>query len=228
MKLTRILSASLLLASVVLALAPAARASNFPNLTYSVTLNLSALALNPNAPFSLDLQLVTGSGAPNVTNTVVASNFVFTGGSANSTPVYSAGNESGTPTGSVTLTTGTTPAALATNEVAFQLSSGVTQVSFNVSQTPNSELVNSGLPTNDEFNVAILDSGLNNIVTTDPSGAAFDTYRVFTSTLSETQTAAQNQYFSVVVTPEPGSAALSFIAVGGFLALVMVRRRLVA
>ncbi len=233
MKTTRILSASsaaLLVTSVLLALAPAAKATTFPDLTYTVTLNLSSLSQDdPGAgPFSLDLQLVTGSGAPNVTNTVKLSNFVFTGGSASSTPDYVGGNESGSTTGTVTLTTGTTPVAQEANEYATLLSAGVTQISFNVDQTPNSELVSSGTPIPDEFNVSILDTNLDNVPTTDPSGAPNDTYRLVASPISSSQSTSTVQYFTLVATPEPNSGALSLLAAGGLLGLVLLRRRYTA
>jgi hypothetical protein len=194
--------------SLLLALAPTAKATTYPDLQYNVTLNLSSLDLLPNAPFSLDLQLVTGSAAPNITNTVTLSNFVFTGGTASGTPDYTNGNESGSLASSVVLTTGTTP-------------------SFHVDQTPNSELVSSGTPIPDQFNVSILDSNLNNVPTTDPSGAANDTYTLVSSAISSSETASNVNYYTLA-TPEPSSAALSFIAIGGMLGLVLLRRRLLA
>ena len=213
--------------SLLLALAPAAKATTYPDLQYNVTLNLSSLDLLPNAPFSLDLQLVTGSAAPNITNTVTLSNFVFTGGPASGTPDYTNGNESGSLASSVVLTTGTTPVAQEANEFAEAFSSGVTSISFHVDQTPNSELVSSGTPIPDQFNVSILDSNLNNVPTTDPSGAANDTYTLVSSAISSSETASNVNYYTLA-TPEPSSAALSFVAIGGMLGLVLLRRRLLA
>ncbi len=65
------------------------RPAAFPDLTYTVTLNLGTLDINPSDTFSLDLQFITGSG--NVTNTVKLSNFQFLGGSADSTPEFTSG-----------------------------------------------------------------------------------------------------------------------------------------
>jgi hypothetical protein len=228
MKPTRILSATsaaLLITALLVAMAPAAKATTFPDLQYNVTLNLSSLNLLPNAPFSLDLQLVTGSAAANVTNTVTLSNFVFTGGTASGTPDYTNGNESGSLASSVVLTTGTTPVAQEANEFAEAFSSGVTSISFHVDQTPNSELVSSGTPIPDQFNVAILDNGLNNVPTTDPSGAANDTYTLVSSAISSSETASNVNYYTIVATPEPSSTALSFVVAGGLLGLVLLRRR---
>ena len=145
-----VVSGSLLLAS-----SPASRA----NLDYTVTLNTASLVANTNAPFSLDLVLGSGSQFPDTDNTVKLSNFVFTNGSVGATS-YSNGGETGAMTGTVTLTNSSED-----NELAQSFSGTVTSISFHVDET---SVTNNPFP--DQFDVAILDSGLNNIPTTDPSG----------------------------------------------------------
>lgn len=214
MKSTRILRASALLlsAAALLAFAPAAKAVTFPDLVYTLTLNLSSLQSNPNGPFSLDFQLATGSG--NVSNTVTLSNFVFTGGSATGTPTFTTGTESGSLGSSVVLTSSSV-----VSEFAQAFTAGVTQISFQVDETRNTDLVGNGTAVPDQFNVAILDNNLNNIPTTDPSGAN----ELATSVLVTTETAATVKQFSVAAVPEPSTYAT---LLGGLVALgVMLRRR---
>jgi hypothetical protein len=220
MKTTRIMStcsAVLLSAAAFCMLTPAARATPLPNLTYSVTLNLSSLNLASGGPFSLDFQLNTGSG--NVTNSVTLSNFVFTGGTATGTPV-TFGSESGTLATDLILTN-----AGSGSEFTEALSSGITQISFSVSQTPNSEVVTSGTPVNDEFVVDIQDSNFSNVPTTDPSGANTLVESALNETATGTSIAGHVNEFSlaVVATPEPSSYAM---LIGGLVTLgVMLRRR---
>ncbi len=221
MKTTRIMStcsAVLLSAAAFCMLTSTARATPLPNLTYSVTLDLSSLGLNPNGPFSLDFQLNTGSG--NVSNTVTLSNFVFTGGSASGTPDFTFGTESGSLATSLVLSN-----AGSGSEFTEAFSSGVTQITFNVSQTPNSEVVTSGTPIDDEFVADIQDVNLSYVPTTDPSGAN----TLVESALNETATGTSiaghvNEYsLEVVSAPEPSSYAMM---IGGLVALgVMLRRR---
>jgi hypothetical protein len=223
MKTTRIISAfgaALLSATFLLTLAPAAHATTFPNLNYTLTLNLSQLdATGATGPFSLDLQLITGSG--NVTNTVTLSDFVFTGGTALGTTTFANGNESGSLATSVILTSNT-PNTASDNEFAEAFSSDVTQISFNVSQTPNSELVSSGTPIPDQFNVAILDTNLNNISTTDPTGDN----TLVSSAISSSETAAQvDQYSLVAAAPEPSTYATLFVGLVALGAAIRFRPR---
>jgi hypothetical protein len=238
MKTKRILSASgaaLFVTSLLLALAPAARATNFPDLTYLVTLTLNPsfdTSNNSNGPFSLDFQLDTGSGAPNIVNTVKLTSFTFTGGSASATPDFTSGGESGSIASGITLTTGPTPVAQGDNEYAVQFSPGVTKITFKVDETPNSELVTSGTPVPDQFNVAILDNGLNNIPTTD-----FLADTLVSSAISDSETVGSVDTFSsispdggvvAIATPEPHSVILGLIAMCGMLGTVIIRRRFVA
>jgi hypothetical protein len=222
MKPTRILSAAgaLLSTAFLLAFASSAKATPFPDLTYTVTLNLSSLNLDPNGPFSLDLQLLTGSG--NQTNTVTLSDFTFTGGTATGTN-FLTGNVSGSIASSLVLTSNSNPNTASDNEFAENFSSGVTQISFQVDQTPNSETVTSGTPIPEQFNVAILDDDLNNVPTTDPSGGN----TLVSSPLGETSTLSTVDFYTLAV-PEPNSAALSLLAAGGMLGLILMRRRRVA
>jgi hypothetical protein len=226
MKTTRILSASgaaLLSTAFLIALAPAARATTYPDLDYYVTLNVSPLELNPNGPFSLDLQLVQGSG--NVTNTVTLSDFQFVGGSPTGTPDYTSGNESGSLASSVVLIN-----TASDNEFAEALSSGVSQISFKVDETPNSEIVDSGTPIPDQFNIAILDNNLNNIPTTDPSGGN----TLVSSALGSNATLASVGTYSslspdagvtALAVPEPRSWALGLLAACAMVGMLGMRRR---
>ena len=159
MKVTRICKtyrATVLSGALLLACATVGRGAN---LNYTVYLNTASLAGNTNAPFSLDLVLGSGSQSPNSDNTVTLSNFVFYNGSVGAVS-YSSGGETGSMSSSVTLTTSGED-----NELAQTFSNTVTEIQFSVSMTPNT---NNPFP--DQFDVAILDSGLNNIPTTDPSG----------------------------------------------------------
>jgi hypothetical protein len=231
MKPTRILSASAaaLLATAFL-FAPAAHAQTFPNLTYYVTIQNLNLLPSANGDYSLDLQLLTGSG--NQTNTVTLSNFVFTGGTASGTPDFTNGNETGSLASSVVLTSNSNPNTAIDNEFAEAMSAGVTQISFKVSQTPNSETVTSGTAAPEQLNVAILDNGLNDITTTDPTGDG----NLVSSPLGETSTLATVNTYSgtgadagvtVVVgaeaVPEPRSVALGLLAAGVMFGLLRKR-----
>ena len=102
--------------------------------------------------------LGSGSQTPNSDNTITLSNFIFTNGNVGAVS-YSAGGETGSMSSTVTLTN-----SAQGNELAQQFSSGVTQIQFSVSMTSNT---NNPFP--DQFDVAILDGGLNNVATTDPS-----------------------------------------------------------
>lgn len=143
------------LAAALLACAAETRAA----LSYTVYLNTASLIGNTNAPFSLDVVLGSGSQTPNSDNTITLSNFIFTNGSAGAVS-YNTGGEMGSMSSTVTLTN-----SAQANELAQQFSNSVTQIQFSVSMTSNT---NNPFP--DQFNVAILDGGLNNVATTDPSG----------------------------------------------------------
>ena len=134
------------------------------DLIYSVSIDVASLVGNPNGPFSLDLQLLTGSG--NVSNKVTLSNFIFTGGTLLGAPDFTTGGESGSLSSTLILTN-----TASDNEFAQEFSGGVRNIQFNVDETLNSEVVGSGTATNDQFNVAIFDLNGFNIPTTDPSGA---------------------------------------------------------
>ena len=149
------LCGALIVGTACLALVPNSRA----NLNYLVTLNTASLVGNSNAPFSLDVVLGSGAQNPNGDNTVTLSNFTFYNGSLG-TVSYSSGGETGSMASSVTLTT-----SAEDNELAETFSNKVTEIQFNVSMTSNTDN-----PFPDQFDVAVLDNGLNNIPTTDPSG----------------------------------------------------------
>ena len=218
MKPTRILIAASAALLSTLAFAPSAKATTFPDLTYNVTLNLSSLNEFPNGPFALDLQLATGSG--NQTNTVTLSNFVFTGGTATGTD-FSFGNVSGSIGTSLVLTSNSNPNTATDNEFAELFSAGVTQISFKVDQTPNSETVTSGSAIPEQFNVAIVDQNENNLATTDSSGAN----ELVSTPLGSTSTAASVETFSLspAAVPEPTSGYMGLAAAG--LMGVLLRKR---
>jgi hypothetical protein len=125
-------------------------------LSFQVVVDTAALIGSPGGPFSLDFQLIDGSGLSNGNNTATITNFVFTGAGAG-------------PQGSPTLIGG----------AAGSLGSGVTLTDtafineFFQSFTPGSALsflvtltdsVEPG-PTPDAFSFAILDRDLFNVPT---------------------------------------------------------------
>ena len=189
-------------------------------MTYNVTLNLSSLnALNPNGPFSLDLQLIPGSG--NVANTVTLSSFVFTGGTTTGAATL-AGGATGSFASSVVLNS--TVGGSFDNEIYQAFTSGVTSISFHADQTPNAEVVGSGTPAPDQFNVAVLDSNLFNILTTDPAGPTGND----TLVNSDLGPNATVNTYTIAAAPEPSSMALSFIVALGMIGMVLRRRSQVA
>jgi hypothetical protein len=211
MKLTRILLVSGLAALASTAI-PAARATL---LTYVVTINTASLLSNPDAPFSLDLQLAPSSD--NVTNSVTLSNFRFTGGSASGTPNFDQGSFSGSFAGTLTLTN-----ASGNSEFAEAFSTGVTSVQFMVSETENTEEVTSGTPIDDQFNVYLDDnntpSGFVPSTAPDGSEALLESTLFENATLSSVKTfSSQSPDAGVVTTtavPEPGSIGMLAMAAG--------------
>jgi hypothetical protein len=218
MKTNRILRnscAAALSAALLFALEPASHAAN---LVYYVTLNVASLQANPDAPFSLDLQLQTGSanattGAGNVTNTVALSNFVFLNGSATVTPNFTSGGETGSFANTVTLTNSSS-----TNEFAAAFNSQVTQISFKVTQTTNSEVA-TGPITMDQFNVLIDDNNTGDgfVPTTAPGGADVNAF-------SSTSSPDPGVTASITAIPEPRSTAMLCLG-GALLSLWGFRRK---
>ena len=204
----RLCCAAVLSGAAWLALAPQSRAAN---LNYYVTLNTASLVGNSNAPFSLDVVLGSGAQSPNSDNTVTLSNFIFHGGSVGATS-YSNGGESGSMTSSVTLTTSGED-----NELAQYFGNTVTEIQFSVSMTSNTDN-----PFPDQFDIAILDSGLNNVQTTDPAGGN----TLVLANINTAQTLASIQTYqstsngeapgiTVTVVPEPTSLVSLLAAVFG-------------
>jgi hypothetical protein len=210
MKLThfsRLCGAAVLCGSAYLAFAPVSRA----DLVYYVTLNVATLTTNPNGPFSLDLALSSGADTPDSDNTVTISNLAFTGGSVGAA-TYSNGGESGSMSSSVVLTTSNFD-----NELAQSFSNTVTKITFSVDETSTTDN-----PYPDQFSVAILDAGLGNIQTTDPSGAN----TLVLSNLNTAETLASVATYNSTATgeapgvttsavPEPGSVLGIVCGLGG-------------
>ena len=209
MKITRtprLCCAAILSGSLLLAFSPKGRA----NLDYTVTIDTASLVGNVNEPFSLDFVLGSGSQFPDSDNTVKLSNFAFVGGSVGAVS-YSNGGESGSMTSTVTLTNSSED-----NELAQSFSFNVTSISFNVDETSNT---NNPFP--DQFDVAILDSGLNNIPTTDPSGGNtlllenINTAQTIASVATYQSTATgEAPGVTVSAVPEPASVAGLLIGCG--------------
>jgi hypothetical protein len=222
MKLKRTLLASAVAMVAAATFAPAIHAAN---LTYLVTINTAALLGDSgDGPFSLDLQLVEGSG--NVSNTVTLSNFAIAGGSFAGTPNYTFGSQSGSFASSVVLTN-----AQSNNEFAEAFSSGVTALSFFVTETENTEEVTSGTPINDQFNVYLDDQNSSTgffvpTTATDGGDEVLESQLFENATRSSVQTFASTSPDAGVTTtaavPEPGSTALVAVALG---ALALVGRR---
>jgi hypothetical protein len=223
-----ITGAALLSTALLLALAPAAKATTYPDLVYKVTIDLSpSAASSADAPFTLALQLVEGSG--NVVNNVTASNFTLVGGTVVSAPDYVAGGVFGSLAKGVVLTNSNPT----DNEFDFEFSPGTTQISFRVDQTPNSELVGTGTPINDQFNVELLDNQQNPIATTAPGGTgALLSSALFAGATDNTvqlySTTGADAGVTVEAVPEPNSTAMLVVGALGLLGVLRLRQRLAA
>ena len=209
MKITRthrLCAAAVVSGSLLLASSPKSRA----NLDYTVTLNTASLVGNVNAPFSLDFVLGSGSQFPDTDNTVTLSNFVFANGSVGATSYSNGGETGGSMTGTVKLTNSSED-----NELAQYFTNSVTSISFHVDET---SVTNNPYP--DQFDVAILDSGLNNIPTTDPSGGNtlvlenISTSQTLASAATYQSTANGEAPGVTAAVPEPAPAAGVLIGLG--------------
>ncbi|MBE7157492.1 MAG: NF038129 family PEP-CTERM protein [Rhodospirillales bacterium] len=204
-KASRLRYAALLSGSLLLAGAAHSQA----NLSYNVYLNTASLVGNSNGPFSLDVVLGSGSQTPNSDNTVTLSNFVFVNGSLG-TISFTSGGVTGTMASTVTLTNSSED-----NEFAETFSNTVTQIQFSVNMTSNT---NNPFP--DQFNVLILDGGLNNIPTTDPNGgntlvlANINTGQTLASVQTYQSTATGEAPGVTAAVPEPGTVASMLAGLG--------------
>ncbi|MDR3406571.1 MAG: PEP-CTERM sorting domain-containing protein [Chthoniobacter sp.] len=223
MKNTRILrscGAALLSTALLLTLAPASHAAD---LIYTVTLKTSSLVGNPDGPFSLDLELIAGSNNGthgNVSNTVTLSNFVFAGGSVQASPNFTLGSESGSVGSSVVLTNSSL-----TNIYAIGFDTFPTQISFQVDETTNSEVVGTGTPIPDQFSVYLDNNNASTgffVPTTDPSGnntlvtSAINSGMIINSVGFSNSVSPDGGVTTSV--PEPGSAALLLFGAVGLVA----------
>jgi len=213
----------------LLAFAPSSHAAN---LTYWVDVSLASLQGNAGNPYSLDLQLIKGVG--NTANSVTLSNFTVTNSSGvtlspTGTLTYNTGAESGGMASSVILTSGATSGSQSVNEYAEQLPTGASNVWFKVTATNNAEVVGSGTPTPDQFNVFLDDNSGLPIASTSPDGSGSLLSDPFTASTftSQVQTFTSNgtesgATASISATPEPGHSALLLL---GALGLISRRRR---
>jgi hypothetical protein len=204
-------------AAILLALAPAVHAS----LYYSVTLNVGSLQSNPDGPFSLDLQLISGSQG--VTNSVYVNSFSYTNTSLSGT-AQTIGLASGSAASGISLTTNS-GTGFSDFYQPLSISSGTASISFIVAQSLNSE-VGTGAPTPDQFEVFLDDGNTTDgyVPTTAPGGV--DALAI--STISDTETVSQIGSYSstspdagvttAVAVPEPGSAGLLLLGVAGLVA----------
>jgi hypothetical protein len=125
----------------------------------TISIDTSSLAGNANAPFTLDFQLIDGSGSDDGNNTVTLSDFNFGGGSLTLVP--------GSEQGGVVVSNSPLQIQMTDNsffdDVQFTIDPGST-LSFNLSATSNADI---GTP--DTFALAVLDSSLNNLPTSNPN-----------------------------------------------------------
>jgi hypothetical protein len=140
MRLTAILSAFL-----VFALAPELSMADV--ITYDISLTTGPLVGHVAGPFSIEFQLNDGSGANDGNNSVLLSNFVFGGGSAEGTPVL-IGEVSGNASSLIRLTD-----SLFFNQFVQEFTPGL-RLGFRLTLTTNTDA--GGVP--DEFSFAILDN----------------------------------------------------------------------
>jgi hypothetical protein len=123
----------------------------------TISIDTASLEGNPNAPFTLDFQFIDGSGTGDANNTVTLTDFDLAGGSLALT----------SSTGGVTV--GSSPFGIEMtdtsffNELQFTFLPGAS-LSFNLSTTSNAD---TGTP--DVFALAILDSSLNDLPTSNPN-----------------------------------------------------------
>jgi hypothetical protein len=185
-----------------------------------VTLETSSLIGGLGSPYTIDLQLIDGSGSGNNNNQVVLSSFDFGGGSVDSSPVFS--------TGGVSTQTGPFGVTLADssffNEIQLPVTFG-SVLSFRLDATANAD---SAGP--DSFTFAILDSNGNEIPTTAasgfdsvlevdfPSGNSGSIVSLAGADSSRTNIELDAPTFTPVdVAPEPGFE----MAVGGIFAVLL-------
>jgi hypothetical protein len=123
----------------------------------TISIDTASLEGNPNAPFTLDLQFIDGSGTGDANNTVTLTDFNLAGGSL----------ALDSSTGGVTVSTGPFGIEMTDssffNELEFTFVPGAT-LSFDLSTTSNADV---GTP--DTFALAILDSSLNDLPTSNPN-----------------------------------------------------------
>lgn len=220
MNIPRILSTLALSITLLFVLSTAAKAQStnaVGNLTYNITLSGFSAFEATNNPLSLDIQLLTGSG--NVSNSVTLSSFVFTGGTSLGSN-FTSGSFTGSFSNILTLSS-LIGAGNPDNEYAEAFSSGVSSISFQVSETANSETVNSGTITPDQFSVYLYDSNGNVVPTTDPFGGN----TLITESIDSTQTTNSVQQYSVAAVPEPAPVAFGLLSIAFLGGMAWLRRR---
>ena len=176
---------------------------------YHATVDTSSLVGDPLAPFSLYFQFNDGEGTGDTNNTITLSNFTFGGGSATGTATPTNG-----ASGDLSLGISIVDSS-AFNDIYQSFTAG-SSLGFDINLTTNLD----ASPFPDKFGFAILDSSLNNILTTDP-GSQFITIDVDSETSPTVQTFGSSQSpFTILppeVTPvpEPGTALFGLACVGG-------------
>jgi hypothetical protein len=132
------------------------KADCYADLSFNVNLDTSPLIMNPAGPFSLDFQLIDGSGTGDANNTATIDTFLFGTGNVISSPLTSIGGASGSLSSSVSITD-----SAFLNEFSQPLNPG-SKLSFRVELTTN---VDAG-PAPDAFSFSILNNNGAEIPTT--------------------------------------------------------------
>jgi len=196
----------------------------------TLTLNTTPLETSGTGPFTIDFQFDSSDMA--VSNTVTLSDFMFGGGSLNTTPSSQSGD----------ITLGTSPFSVTLgnssfyNDVQFSFTPG-TSLSFDVASTSNAEPA-----TPDTFTFAIFDGSTNEIPTDNPNffdsffeldlpggGSPMDT--ILSASSGYSVSIAAPTYTSgtsgggggMIATPEPST--LTLLGLAGAVILGLRRKR---
>jgi hypothetical protein len=179
----------------------------YANLIFSVNLDTAPLIANPAAPFSLDYQLLDGSGTGDANNTAMIDSFVFGTGSPIGSPMI-IGGASGSLSSSVNIID-----SAFLNEFSQQFNPG-SQLSFRVELTTN---VDAG-PAPDAFSFSILDNSGSEIPTTGLGNAFLlvniDSASPMIETFSTSATSPISISAPEVTVPVPEGSTLPLLGFG--------------